>query len=117
MMEMTVLTLFLSPSTMVLGVPPTIRVPVPLEIISVAPPSCRILSLIPLIPTPAVPSNAISSHFSQICPGLCPALDENFAVELAKRSFLPPRRNSDLLMSHMANVEVRTNNLRHIPEQ
>ena len=33
----------------------TISVPVPLEPISKAPPSCLILSLIPLIPTPGVP--------------------------------------------------------------
>lgn len=42
----------------------SMAVPVPLETISKSPPSCRILSLMPLIPTPGVPPDTISSRFS-----------------------------------------------------
>jgi len=42
----------------------SMTVPVLLEAISKSPPSCRILSRMPLIPTPGVPPAAISTRFS-----------------------------------------------------
>ena len=42
----------------------TTTVPLPLELISKVPPSCRSLSRIPLIPTPGVPPESMASRFS-----------------------------------------------------
>ena len=42
----------------------TMTVPLPSELISKLPPSCRILSRIPLIPTPGVPADSIAIRFS-----------------------------------------------------
>jgi hypothetical protein len=49
-------------------------VPLPLELISKLPPSCRSLSRIPLIPTPGVPVDATSSNLSAASPLRDPAL-------------------------------------------
>ena len=46
----------------------TTTVPLPLELISKVPPSCRSLSRIPLIPTPGVPPESKASRFSDGMP-------------------------------------------------
>ena len=46
----------------------TMTVPLPSELISKLPPSCRILSRIPLIPTPGVPADSIPIRFSAAMP-------------------------------------------------
>src|ERR1700680_2382860 len=58
-------------------------VPLPSELISKVPPSCRILSRIPLIPTPAVPIDSISDRFSS---GMPLPLSST-----SRRTFLPER--------------------------